>query len=183
MLIIATAAMQNQPTQILQQLGFETHSVVDPYTAMAELLAPRSRYRGTVISLQSVYREEIAMIGAIKRRLPQLEIWLSHTDNRQAALAEAMRLGADGLLGEEGLHRIAGSQSPGEYDATPTAQPALTSEPALNVTIPAPESEETQSDEAEDDQSHVNEPVLTADELRALLQEQPTMPPSGGHEN
>ena len=34
-----------------------------------------------------------------------------------------------------------------------------------------------------DDSANLNEPVLTADELRALLQEQPSMPPAGGDES
>src|SRR4051812_40319529 len=107
MLIIANPAMQAQPVQTLAQLGFEAHTVADPYSAMSELLAPHAQFRGCVLSLQSLYREEIAMVRTLKRELPQLEIWLAHTDQRQAALAEAMRYGADGLLGDEGLHRIA----------------------------------------------------------------------------
>ena len=86
-------------------------SVSDPYSAMAELLAAKAEFPGVVLSLQSLYREEIAMVRTLKRRLPHLEVWLAHTDNRQAALAEAMRFGADGLLGDEGLHRIAAPTS------------------------------------------------------------------------
>jgi hypothetical protein len=37
--------------------------------------------------------------------------------------------------------------------------------------------------ETPEEDTPVSEPVLTADELRALLQEQPSMPPSGGNEN
>src|SRR4051812_36588223 len=107
MLIIANPAMQNQPAQTLQQLGFEAQIVADPYSAMTELLAPHAKFRGCVLSLQSLYREEIAMVRTLKRELPQLEIWLAHTDQRQAALADAMRFGADGLLSDDGLHRIA----------------------------------------------------------------------------
>lgn len=185
MLIVAGASMQPQPTQILIQLGFEPHSVLDPYSAMAELLSSGANYRGMVLSLQSVYREEIAMIATLKRRLPHLEIWLAHTDNRQAALAEAMRLGADGLLGEEGLHRIASSQ------ATPEAVPPPATTPSLSLALQfpppmegsTPTADQTQVDHGGDDQSAENEPVLTADELRALLQEQPASPPSGGSEN
>jgi DNA-binding NarL/FixJ family response regulator len=190
MLIIANPAMQTQPLHILQRLGFEAIGVADPYTAMAELLSAKEEYRGCVLSLQSVYREEISMIGALKRRLPELEIWLSHTDGRQSTLAEAMRLGADGLLGEEGLHRIAMSQVSQEIDA-----PHAASNMQLNVPPPQAEpihlpqspltygNEDENSDRADEDDLPVNEPVLTADELRALLQEQPSMPPSGGSEN
>src|SRR5437588_11355433 len=90
MLIVANPARPTQPMQTLQQLGFATEAAADPYAAMAELLSAPNAYRGAVLSLQSVYREEVAMIGTLKRRLPQLEIWLAHTDSRQAALAEAM---------------------------------------------------------------------------------------------
>src|SRR5947207_7457782 len=121
MLIIANSAMQTQPMQTLQQLGLECHAVSDPYSAMTELLAAKANFRGVVLSLQSLYREEIAIVRTLKRRLPHLEVWLAHTDNRQAALAEAMRFGADGLLGDEGLHRIAApQQAPVEAD-TPIA--------------------------------------------------------------
>ena len=51
-----------------------------------------------------------------KRRWPHLDVWLTHTDGRASTLAEAMRLGADALLADDGqLHRTA-----------PTTQPDLT---------------------------------------------------------
>jgi hypothetical protein len=141
-----------------------------------------------VLSLQSIFREEIAVIGALKRHLPQLEIWLAHTDGRQAALAEAMRLGADGLLGEDGLHRIASAHAAGDgppVSALLGAAPAPT--PPAPVHLPqsplTESNEETQAEHHEDEDASVSEPVLTADELRALLQEQPSMPPSGGNDN
>jgi hypothetical protein len=142
---------------------------------MAELCASGSGYRSVVLSLQSFYREEIALIGAIKRRFPHLDVWLTHTDGRQAALAEAMRLGADGLLAEDGLHRIASSGT-GEMSVARSTPES----------IPIPITLETPTEPAHEvlsDEPLVSEPVLTADELRALLQEQPSMPPSGGSEN
>src|SRR5204863_6710126 len=128
MLIIANSAMQTQPMQTLQQLGLECHAVSDPYSAMTELLAAKANFRGVVLSLQSLYREEIAVVRTLKRRLPHLEVWLAHTDNRQAALAEAMRFGADGLLGDEGLHRIAApavveSEAPVPFGGAPIQLP------------------------------------------------------------
>ena len=184
MLIIANPAMQNQPLETLRNLGFEAIGVADPYTAMAEILSARLEYRGCVISLQSIYREETAIIGTLKRRLPELEIWLAHTDGRAAALAEAMRLGADGLLGEDGLHRIAGT--PLAQDMAPVASPspiaAANPEPIHVPESPLTENEEVRPDPFDEDGA-VTEPVLTADELRALLQEQPSMPPSGGNDN
>jgi hypothetical protein len=166
----------------MQQMGFQGDAVNDPYAAMAEICANPGAFHAVVLSLQSLYREELALIATIKRRFAHLEIWLAHTDGRQAALAEAMRLGADGLLAEDGLHRL----------ATATAPPALEPPPAKVIGFvghasPGPP---LQSEPAEADaephhtetfeEGAVGEPVLTADELRALLQEQPSMPPSGG---
>ena len=88
-LIVANPALQSQPMQVLHQLGFECHVSPDPYAAMAELCAGGAGYRAVVMSLQSFYREEIGMIGAVKRRFPHLDLWLTHTDGRQAAMAEA----------------------------------------------------------------------------------------------
>ena len=45
-----------------------------------------------ILSVGSLHREELAFIPGVKRRFPHLEIWLTHTDGRQSALAEAMRL-------------------------------------------------------------------------------------------
>ena len=93
---------------------------------------------------------------AIKTHYPDVDIWLSQTDGRASALADALRLGADGIVANNGLHRLATSA---EVMPEPPAEPAReNSEP--------PEEHEfavTGSDE----------PVLTADELRALLQEPP----------
>src|SRR5207249_4385855 len=100
------------------------------------------------------------LIATLKRRLPHVDIWLAHIDARQAALAEAMRLGADGLLGEDGmLHRMAVAA------VSDTSKPPVESQlpPATAVDVSTPPTE--------------GEPVLTADELKALLQEQPSMPP------
>jgi hypothetical protein len=172
-LIIANPTLQTQPMHLMQQLGFECLAAPDPYAAMAELCVNGPAYRGVVISLQSLYREEIALIGTIKRRFMNLELWLTHTDGRQAAMAEAMRLGADGLIAEDGLHRIA---------ATPATEslsvPKLPSE-----SIVLPQISQAPSETSETDEPSMSEPVLTADELRALLQEQPSMPPSSGSEN
>jgi hypothetical protein len=126
-----------------------------------ELSRRRLVYRALIISLASLYREELSLITTVKRRMPHVEIWLAHTDGRQATLAEAMRLGAEGLIDDEGLHRI----------AAPTPEIVEHAPPqALD-----PESEP----QASQQQTSIIEPVLTAEELRALLQDQPAMPPSG----
>jgi hypothetical protein len=181
-IVVANASLQYETDAVMQQLGFECEPVNDPYAAIAEVCANPDSFHAIVLSLQSLYREELSVIATIKRRFAYLEIWLTHTDGRQAALAEAMRLGADGLLAGDGLHRLASAATAPTVEPLPakvigfvghTSQGA----PAQNLTD-EPQSEAHQTETFEE--GAVGEPVLTADELRALLQEQPSMPPSGG---
>lgn len=161
-LVVANPSSRPQPVGILQRLGYGCVEADDPYAAMLELCRRPLLYRSLILSLASLFKEELTLIESVKRRFPQIEIWLTQTDGRQASLAEAMRLGADGLLAEDGLHRIAIS-SPAESAGRP------------------PTDDESDVDDsaaaAVERDLAVGEPVLTADELRALLQEQPTNPP------
>jgi hypothetical protein len=128
-------------------------------------------YRAVVVSLSSLYKEELTLIGTLRRRFPQSEVWLTHTDGRQGALAEAMRMGADGLLADDGLHRI--GVSPTGPIETPVRAAPVAPLPTSSST-----NESRESEEDHDDMEFLpGEPVLTADELRALLQEQPSLPP------
>jgi hypothetical protein len=159
-LVVAAASARAEILKTLAQPGFECAEADEPYAAFVELCNHRLAYHALVISLASLYREELSIITAVKHRLPHIDIWLTQTDGRQAALAEGVRLGADGLLAEDGLHRIAP-----EAGAAPLRIPAKTAAAA-------------HSDEsAELDDVPIGEPVLTSDELRALLQDQPMIPP------
>jgi hypothetical protein len=146
--------------------------------------------------------------------MPHVEIWLTQTDGRMGALVDAMNLGADGLLAEDGtLHRLAAQHGPTPQnsavdfgsapverrprenghgtellpendpasEATPQNPPSLVGGPQNNATM---ESSFGSVDSAQNvsDDGTIGEPVLTADELRALLQDQPSMPPSGNEE-
>jgi hypothetical protein len=92
---------------MLRQMGFTCAEADDPYVAMAELCRNPSEYKALVLSLAGVYAEELELIATIKRRHPEVEVWLTDADGRQSALGEAIRLGADGLADEDGLHRVA----------------------------------------------------------------------------
>jgi hypothetical protein len=181
-LLVGSASSRATPLSALQRLGYTCAEVDDPYAAMAELAMRPMVYRALILSIIGLYREELALISTVKQRFGHVEIWLTQTDGRQAAVAEAMKLGADGLLADDGLHRTAsGVPSP----ASPAPPPPRT------VFVPAPVSDQARSDavatamplpvdQAEREADYgMGEPVLTAEELRALLQEQPTMPPSG----
>ena len=148
----------------MQALGFDCAELEDPYAAAAELFRRPLVYGSLVLSLASLFKEELSIIAALKRRLPRLEIWLTHIEGRQVAFAEAIRLGADGLLADDGLlHRMAPAP-----DARADSHADLQLPPERAV---EPMTHDTGS-------FTPGEPVLSADELRALLEEQPLLPPS-----
>ena len=191
-LIVGNPSSRPEPVGTLQRMGFGCAESDDPYAAMAELCRRPLVYRALVLSLSSLHREELGLISGVKRRFPHVDIWLTQTDGRQAALAEAMRLGADGLLSGEGLHRIAVSGTePASFEPqdpiplpvreAPAQQPVVAQvESAASAATPAPAAAPAPRQPAPpEDASTAGEPVLSAEELRALLQEQPT-PPLGG---
>ncbi len=162
-LIVGSASSRPQPLAAMQALEYTCAEADDAYAAALELFRRPLVYHALVLSLTSLYREELALIGTLKRRLPHMDIWLTHIDGRQAALVEAMRQGADGLLGEDGaLHRVALPQAPEHVSRSGANSSPATAAPAAH--------------DADDDLPS-GEPVLSADELRALLQEQPIYPP------
>ena len=192
-LVVAGAGGRAEALATLQRIGYGCGEADDPYAAMAELSRRPLVYRAVILSLASLHREELAVIATLKRRLPHVEIWLTHTDGRQSALAEAMRLGADGLLSAEGLHRIAvpaagvmaypptpvADEPPALAPATVAAPPRVES-PVRNA-APSPSSNPV-AEAPEEEANTIGEPVLSPEELRALLQEQPLPPPVGSGE-
>src|SRR4051812_30424383 len=118
-LLVAGPGNRAQPLDVLRGLGYGATEADDPYAAMTELCRRPLVYRAVILSLASLYREELTIIAAIKSRFPHVEVWLTHTDGRQAVLAEAMRLGADGLLADDGLHRVAGPAGEADPSAVP----------------------------------------------------------------
>jgi len=171
-MVIGNTAARPQALSALQALGFNCSESDDPYLGMIELCKSPQGYRAVIFCLGSIYREELAMVESIKRRFAHLDIWLTQTDGRQAVMAEAMRLGADGFLAEDGLHRVGMAAPPMPEPREQRAEPMF---------APEPKSMQPEPEPASFDHDHGmggSEPVLTADELRALLQEQPSLPPS-----
>lgn len=173
-LVVGTDAYRPRPLGTLRRLGYQCQEQEDPYAAIAELARRPMVYRALILSLNSLFQEEMQLVETVKRRFPHIEIWLCDTDGRQAALADALRLGADGLLGDEGLHRVAVPQL-GYVPPAPvptivrTVVPDATPEPAPvvkpRVKPPAPEIIEA----AHAESNGSSDPLLSADELRALL--------------
>jgi hypothetical protein len=167
-LIVGSPSTRSSALAILQRHGYTCAECDDPYTAMAEICRRPLVYRAIIISLAGVYKEELAMLDAVKRRFPHIEMWLTNTDGRQGLLTEAIRLGADGLVADDGLHRLA---------VGPAMSPPMPTEESSPVT-PAEVRELHQP--LQTDESTMGEAVLTADELRALLYDQPSTPHGEG---
>lgn len=147
-LLVGSAAARVDPAAWLNRLGCPCIEMDDPYTAIAELSRRPALYSTMVISLGTIFPEELQVISAVKRRFPSVEIWLARTEGRPAMLDEAMRLGADGFIAEDGLHRLPPPQPPQQPAKSPEATPR--------------------------EEMQMSEPVLTVDELRALLDELPS---------
>jgi ActR/RegA family two-component response regulator len=143
-LIVGNESCRALAGRVLERLGYVVSYAVDPYSACAEACRQPLAYRAVVLGLNALYREELALILTLRRRLGHVEIYLAQTDGRAAALAEAARMGATGLLSEEGLHPF------NQDHAAEASSPAPPPEPAE----PSP-----------------GEPILSPDELRALLEE------------
>lgn len=179
-LIVGGDSCRDEPVNLLRQQGFQCEEAGDPYAAMAELTGHPSAYKALVLSLSGVYREELQMIAAVKRHFPAVEIWLTHADGRMAALAEAMRFGADGLLSEDGFHRTSASAAESARSSEASAAAPISSPISPPLTRDeAGESErmESRADDSDTEADAHGEPVLSAEELRALLQEHPSCPP------
>lgn len=177
-LVIGSAATRPAVMESLGRLGYTCGEADDPYAGMMELCRRPLAYHAVILSLASLYREELPIIRAIKRRYAHAEVWLAHTDGRPGALAEAMRLGADGLLDDEGLHRIAVAGMSIEEPAQGARDEAQQIATAP-MRIASPPLEKASAFDFDEREAASGEPILSADELKALLQEQPSMPQAG----
>src|SRR5277367_5667016 len=151
-LLVGTPAARVSAAAILGRLGWTCIEMDDPYAAMAALSAAPRTFSSLILSLSGLFGDELEMISVVKRRYPQIEIWLSRAEGLDGILNEAMRLGADGILGSDGPHRI--------------PSPSGSTQPI------APPAEESRS-EPQEEEMPLNETVLSADELRALLDDFP----------
>ena len=184
-LLMGSDSSRGEPLNLLSGLGFQCTQVPDPYAAMTELSRRPREFDALVLSLHSLFQEEVQLVAAVKRKFPHIEIWLTQTDGRAATLAEAMRLGADGLLTEDGLHRTA---VPRVQEAKSSVSPVsgAVRHTSLNLLRPATHNIapsdapvsmlEGYSDSDRYLEAPNGEPVLTVEELHALLHEPPATP-------
>jgi hypothetical protein len=181
-LLVGSPECRSRLLLVLRPMGYTCVEVDDPYAAMLELGRSTEPYQAVVLSLSSLFREELAFVEAVKRR-HGVEVWLSHTDGRAASLAQAMGYGIDGLLGNDGLHRLGTPAANGTRPAAvlPPAPPPQSS------TVPTPPASSSPGHRPSR-RSGLNdarvcppggEAVLTSEDLRALLLETPLGPSTG----
>lgn len=213
-LVVGSSQCRASAVEALGRLGFGCTEVDDPYAGIAELCRNPRTFRALILSLQGLFPEELELIPVVKRRFAQVEVWLSDIDGRQTAVAEAMRLGADGLISDTGLHRIGVPTPAPEPLPAPAAARGMTVMGGLAAGLSAAAAERRSDPDADrggagprsptrsapkrltagrpaagrggpaasdPDDALMGEAVLTADELRALLQEEPATPPPSPH--
>lgn len=192
-LIVGGNAGRFEPARLLTQLGYQCAHCEHPYEAMYELCQRPLAYRALILPLQAVYLEELTLISAVKSRWSHIEVWLAQTDGRSAALAQAMRLGADGLLDDEGLHRMASAamlhdEGKHKQDFQRAVSELEDADSAVKAEAEAGWADEAEhrkisAAEAKHDSGEsslpsaaeiaLGEPILTAEELKALLHDEP----------
>jgi hypothetical protein len=149
--VVASQTSQTELRTALDRLGYDTTCFDDPYSAYAFALSHAVGLRAFVVSLQSLYREELAVLASVGDRLPHLDRVVTHVQARQVSLAEAIRHGATTLLDDQGLHPLDGA----EPARPPVVAPAAAAEPARTG--------------SRDPEPGDFDPLLSAEELRALL--------------
>lgn len=168
-LVACNAALSIPLGEQLEAIGYRATLSPDPYALLIELLEQPMVYDAVVLSLPAIYREELWIIRTIRERMPMVDVLIAHSDGRHAALAEAMRLGATGLIGEEGIHRLVRLSEPPPQEINHDRGSSKTERD---------ESRRVVADSVDESVADDGQPLLSADELRALLAEQPSLPPS-----
>jgi hypothetical protein len=123
----------------LVELGMQVELSADPYAAMAELTSRPLAYRAVVLPVPELFPEELVLARVVKKRYPHLQIIASDVPEGSNRLEELRREGIEAILSAGRLRPI---------EAAPKSEPA------------PPPAENAKS---------APEPVLTAEELRALL--------------
>ncbi len=129
----------SQDAQLLAAEGLQVELASDPYAAIAELAGRPLVYRALVLPLPQLFPEELALVRVVKKRFPHVQTIASEVPEKMIRSDELRRLGFDAVLSEK-LRLL----------ASPVKAEGFTPRP---VQISAGDSE----------------PVLTAEELRALL--------------
>lgn len=160
----------------LHRLGAECVVLDDPYQAVAALTQRPGAYPAAVFVLPSIYPDELPAISAILKHSPGTRVVVAAAEQQVSSLAAALRLGASGVLTEHGIEAFAGQDAPpfSPTNSTPSTQPstALPPENEESTLATADDAHHPTAHQPHDDHHsdyEPTDPILTADELHALL--------------
>ncbi|MEM8876166.1 MAG: hypothetical protein AAGD32_18120 [Planctomycetota bacterium] len=161
--LIATGTTRDRHAETLMHAGYDVYAFDDPYAAMLALCRKPLVFRAVAVSLQAIYPKEMSLISVVGRRYPHMRLIACDTDGRPAALEQARRLGVTDILDAEGprpvdTQPVEGASSK-THDASRADAVALTEEEAAAL------AEDAANDTAQG-------PLLTPEELRALLSDE-----------
>lgn len=193
----------------LHRLGASTHRLDDPYHAIATLARGPHDFDAIVLILPCVYEDELSLISAIRLISPATPVYLAGAEQNLSLLAAAVRLGATGLVTTSGIETLAAPSSPHASSAlhpltrlaataanapddapsiSPSQNPSLRSAQSSIAPLAPQSAEEDMEDDCDFDESEQDndalncvptDPIISAEELHALLHDMPPAPVEG----
>jgi hypothetical protein len=142
-----------EDSNVLAADGLQVELTNDPYAAIAELAGRPLVYRALVLPLPQLFSEELALVRVVKRRFPHVQVIASEVPAQMIRSDELRRLGFDAILSSTALQPLGAATKIEAVVHTAAHMPVQKS-------------------------SGDSEPVLTAEELRALLSDD-ALPASG----
>ncbi len=170
----------------LRGLGAGVTSVADAYALMRQISDVESpKVELVVLLLTCMYPEELAVIGAIRAAAPGARVVVGATDGATTLLAWAIRAGVDGIFAGSGIEWLTaegGAVRGAASGGAPQAGKLDTREPLLREDADdarhrrgARNDVHVGADDADGDvdDDGILKPLISPEELRALLGEEP----------
>jgi hypothetical protein len=179
--------------------GIAATSVSDPYAAMLLIAANPRGWQMIVLNLQQMFDAELAVLSAVRAVAPDCRVAVTRADGRPALLARALRLGLDGIFTGTAIEWFTPpppTTPQASARSTPVTavalEPTAATPPGQMARQSAPETKPviTANEDLNDDPTDqtalrsvaeidLDEPLLTAEELKALLSDHGIRPAAG----
>lgn len=169
---------------LLHRMGARCTVWEDAYQAACEVARHPDTFFAVVVILPCCYQAELAVISTIRTYARNTRVYVADAEQHVSMLTGAMRLGATGLLTQAGVELFAEPAgydfdqsvgAEGQGDVLVTDEPGAAAEhlSALAdgpvVTSANVDEEELEGEEFDDSPLAPVEPILSAEELHALL--------------
>ena len=164
-------------TSVLRHPLTEIH-LPDPYVAMLHIARDPGAVSRVFIDLQQFFDSEIPFVAAVRAIAPQCRIIALGSESRPSLLAKAIGAGVDGLLADGKIRWL--RESPLRSQPLSRTNPIETSAAIELVdppeTLSTADSTRDPTDSSASDFPGAAEPLLTAEELKALLSDHGIQP-------